>query len=571
MATRKFKKRLFLGLFLVFSCVVSLVGGSSKVSAATFSVTNTNDAGAGSLRQAITDANAVAGTHTITFAIPGSGPHVITPATALPFLGNGALASHSITVDGCSQPGSVCGGFPLTLMIQINGANAGSGAASAIFGIVKTNGGMTVRGFSLTNTPAPAIRGLRTAFNAQFWNPDNVTIEYNYIGLAPDGSSAPNAAGVSFVGSIGGTSGGDNDRVSNNVISSNTGTALSTNGSGGFAAVQPMDNLVIENNIVGLDPTGTQSRPNGNGFGVSGTNNAIVRDNHIANNTGYGLEARIQSTNLLVQNNNIHNNGANGINFARGTINFPNFVGPVSVLGNTITNNGGSGITTTNAPDITIGGTAAGQKNVISGNGSKGVVVGANLTDVSTNVAIRGNSIYNNGGLAIDLGNDGVTPNDNNDSDIGPNALVNFPVLIKVQHGSLIVSGAYTGTPNQTYTLDFYTSDTGNSSGYGPGQTWVGADTVTTDSAGNAAFEFTFGTDVPESQAISATATDATGNTSEFSAFQIMPPVPMSASSAELAPTGNTISVFSILATLLITAALSLMYHRKLTTQSGGK
>lgn len=50
----------------------------------TLSVTNTDDSGAGSLRQAISDANATAGHDTITFDIPGSGPHTISPLTPLP-------------------------------------------------------------------------------------------------------------------------------------------------------------------------------------------------------------------------------------------------------------------------------------------------------------------------------------------------------------------------------------------------------------------------------------------------------------------------------------------------------
>ena len=49
--------------------------------AATFTVTNTSDSGAGSLRQAILDANANPGLDTIAFDIPGAGVHTITPAT----------------------------------------------------------------------------------------------------------------------------------------------------------------------------------------------------------------------------------------------------------------------------------------------------------------------------------------------------------------------------------------------------------------------------------------------------------------------------------------------------------
>src|SRR5215212_2726267 len=52
--------------------------------AATFTVSNANDDGAGSLRAAITSANATAGADTITFDITGPGPHTIQLASALP-------------------------------------------------------------------------------------------------------------------------------------------------------------------------------------------------------------------------------------------------------------------------------------------------------------------------------------------------------------------------------------------------------------------------------------------------------------------------------------------------------
>src|SRR5467141_4130270 len=84
-----------------FLCPILLllfaVGSSG---AATFPVINTNDSGAGSLRQAITDANTTAGADTITFNISGAGVHTITPLTALPNI------TEAVTIDGYSQPGS---------------------------------------------------------------------------------------------------------------------------------------------------------------------------------------------------------------------------------------------------------------------------------------------------------------------------------------------------------------------------------------------------------------------------------------------------------------------------------
>ena len=73
---------------------------TAPLAAATFTVTNTNDSGAGSLRQAILDANANAGLDTIAFNIPGAGVHTITPATPLDTI------TDPVTIDGYTQLGS---------------------------------------------------------------------------------------------------------------------------------------------------------------------------------------------------------------------------------------------------------------------------------------------------------------------------------------------------------------------------------------------------------------------------------------------------------------------------------
>ena len=51
-----------------------------RVLLSSFPVINTNDSGAGSLRQAITDADAAGDGSVITFQIPGSGVHTIAPS-----------------------------------------------------------------------------------------------------------------------------------------------------------------------------------------------------------------------------------------------------------------------------------------------------------------------------------------------------------------------------------------------------------------------------------------------------------------------------------------------------------
>src|SRR3954464_6337749 len=66
-------------------------GGAS---AAIFVVRNTNDDGPGSLRQAITKANAPTAPDVINFNIPGTGVHTIAPKSQMPTITN------PITING---------------------------------------------------------------------------------------------------------------------------------------------------------------------------------------------------------------------------------------------------------------------------------------------------------------------------------------------------------------------------------------------------------------------------------------------------------------------------------------
>ena len=77
---------------LTLALMLSAVCLTTRTLAANFTVTNTNDAGAGSLRQAILDANAAAGADTITFAANVTG--TINLATALPNI------SDELTING---------------------------------------------------------------------------------------------------------------------------------------------------------------------------------------------------------------------------------------------------------------------------------------------------------------------------------------------------------------------------------------------------------------------------------------------------------------------------------------
>jgi len=113
---------------------------------ASFVVTTNADSGAGSLREAITFANADAGAavgspHVITFNLP-IGSTTINVLTALP-----ALARPTV-VDGLSQPGSTCGsaGTPRNLIVHIRGL----GNAPVMSGLRFTGGGSTLQGVAVS-------------------------------------------------------------------------------------------------------------------------------------------------------------------------------------------------------------------------------------------------------------------------------------------------------------------------------------------------------------------------------------------------------------------------------------
>src|ERR1043166_70022 len=169
----------------------------------TFTVTNINDSGSGSLRQAILDANANAGADTMVFNLPGP-KYTIAPASTLPII------TDPVTIDGTTQPG-----FAGSPIIELRGSIAGPAN-----GLVITGGGSTVRGlvinlFRKHNDVSTSGIGILI-----YKNGGNV-IEGNFIGTNVDGTDAlGNDIGVdirSDENGIGGATAG-----AGNVISGNT-------------------------------------------------------------------------------------------------------------------------------------------------------------------------------------------------------------------------------------------------------------------------------------------------------------------------------------------------------------
>ena len=153
---------------------------AAPVGAAVFSVQNTGDSGAGSLRQAIIDANAAGGVNTIDFSIPGSGPHTITLAALLPGI------TGTLTIDGYSQPGSAPntrtpdqGGLDTQLMIEVSG-----GGVSRGFWFGNGTVDLTVQGLALDGFAGDAVVGNNGGPNAS-----HIAVYGNFIGTALDGTA----------------------------------------------------------------------------------------------------------------------------------------------------------------------------------------------------------------------------------------------------------------------------------------------------------------------------------------------------------------------------------------------
>ncbi|HEY7913475.1 MAG TPA: BACON domain-containing carbohydrate-binding protein, partial [Blastocatellia bacterium] len=167
------------------------------------------------------------------------------------------------------------------------------------------------------------------------------------------------------------------------------------------------------------------------------------------------------------------------------------------------------------ASSNSIGGTAAGQANIIAFNSLAGLFV-----ETGNQNQILSNSIFSNDGLGIDLSPLGVTANDATDADAGPNNLQNFPVLTLASSGpgGMNVQGSLTSTPSTSFTIQFFSSSGCDPAGHGEGRTFLGSANVTTGAGGVAAINLVLATVPALGEAVTATATDPQGNTSEFSA-----------------------------------------------------
>ena len=213
-----------------------------------YTVTNTNDSGPGSLRQAILDSNNSFGGGIINFNIPGGGVQTIKPLSMLPTI------TEAVTIDATTQPG-----YDGTPIIEIDGEEAANNAdGSGASGIVIFAPNVTVRGLVINRFQGTGIfdtgylDGLPSNYSDIYYD----TIVGNYIGTDPTGLVAePNGNGI-FLGGIGGGffQVGGTTAADRNVISGNSGEGI---------LIVVGNDFDIEGNYIGVGADGTT--PLGNG------------------------------------------------------------------------------------------------------------------------------------------------------------------------------------------------------------------------------------------------------------------------------------------------------------------
>jgi parallel beta-helix repeat protein len=440
---------------------MGIASAAGIADAATFTVINTNDAGVGSLRQAITDANATASPpHTIAFGISGSGVHTIAPTAAFP------LVNVPDIIDGATPTGWARG----APVIEISGAGAGPGSVAFLI----AGGGCTVRGLIINGWGSAGIQ-LAGANN---------TIEGNFIGT--------NAAGTAGIGNGGS---GINVFSSGNTIGGLTAAArnvISRNATGIWISLATTGNT-IQGNYIGTNAAGAAAIPNiTEGVHITGgaTANTIggataSARNVISGNVSHGI---FISSNLnIVRGNYIGTdatgaaalgNGANGVMISGGSSNqivdnvisgqitqptagvfitgggtgnvlYGNFIG-TNAAGTTAIANWW-GVNIDGASSNTVGGPAA-NRNVISGNFNTGV----QLVNSSSTNTVQGNLIGTNaaGNAALGNGNQGVRLDFSNGNTVGGATALLGNVIAGNFLGVLVFSASNNTIRNNTIGSD---------------------------------------------------------------------------------------------------------------------
>lgn len=386
--------------------------------AATHTVVNTDDDGAGSLRQAILAASASADADTIAFAIPGAGPHTIAPLTRLPDLRG------TLTIDGYTQPGSAPntlrpdqGGLDGTLAIEIHGPGNGFGFVLATGATVAD---VTLRGIALNGFQWQVGGG-----NAA----SRLTIEGCYIGTSIDGAAIVSGASAQCISTVGTTRIGGTLPAQRNLLA-NCGNGAIVVGNG---------DTVIEGNLIGTDASGERALDDvhGSGGGIivsaaSGTPRLRIGGatpaarNVISGNRGnggialFGALAFDAYDAFEIKGNFIGTDWSGTHAIPNGFAETPQFSGGIVLWRSA----------SSDAP-APIGGYATGEANLIAHNYGAGIF--SRTGHVSESFDNRGNAVHRNRGIGranVDIAPAGPTPDDPGDADAGANDRQNRPQIL---------------------------------------------------------------------------------------------------------------------------------------------
>ena len=514
-----------------------------RVLLSTFTVDNTADDGVGSLRWAILQVNADTTASTIDFDIPGSGVRTIALSSPL------APITHPVVIDGRSQPDY--SGRPLVRL-------DGQALAGDQNGLMISAGGSTVAGLIIT--------GFQGAGIVLTTNGGNL-VESNTIGLDPaEFTATPNGDGVVILNASNNMIGGLASSAGN-LISGNAGNGVKIEGT----TLDTIGNQ-ISGNFIGTTRDGLEALGNGmDGVLVSGGKGALIGGafpglgNVVSANGMNGLELNSEAVGTQITGNAI-GLAADGIH-AMGNLYDGVLLdsAPSTTIGgltpdsaNQISANHGSGVRTLGdttglvvqgnqigtdatallalgnfgdgltigSSSVMIGGLSQGAGNTIAYNGTGAVGAGVLLSDVVDGVSILSNSIHDNAGLGINIG-DGPTPNHDPTDGPGPNHWQNYPILATALSagGSTQLTGTLTAAASQKYTIQAFWSPQPDPSGFGEGAIYLGLDQATTDQTGQVQFTIPNLGGATPGGFLSVTATNASGDTSEFSPAVLLQPV----------------------------------------------
>lgn len=390
----------------------SNIGSTSPV----LTVTNANDAGPGSLRQALIDANAAPDLNAIRFNIAGACPRTITLASLLPDI------VHPVAIEGYSQPGSARNtavlGWNASLCVVLSGGNQITGAYGLnVNTSASANATVSIEGIAFSGHSIAAV---------QFVGGRDHRFTGNQVGGTVGTALLPSATGVRVGAAVEGVRIGGPEPAERNVVANATGIGINVSGSG---ATQP-SRTVIENNYVGTQ-SGGDVRGNNRGILIRGFE-GIVRGNVVANSASHGIEL----DGALAMANRIEGN----------RIGIPAACATCADRGN-----GGHGVLVRNGAD---GNRVNG--NRIGWSGLDGITVAAARQNT-----LRRNEFHDNAGIGIDLGDDGINFTDANNAQPAPagagNDAQNKPRLTSVlgDAGTAWATGALSSA-NGWYRIDFY-------------------------------------------------------------------------------------------------------------------